>query len=285
MNENQASVIWAVLVEECGADPQYGDQFAGHLARLTRDDSDRNLFGDVVEWAPLGGVGVFHCTHRGKDLRVQATPTEEHFPDIMARIARANERLRLLERVMPERRPTAVDLAVTLAALDELARTHPYEDGEWVYWSRGNVVVHGQRLEIDRATSDALAARLGHAGRNDDESRWLVAGGLEVEYVDGLGWRPVPKDASAEHLIDLRWSERLELIGECRVTCDAVADLGFSFPISGAPETLDAQLDKALAERGWKRVSDIESWWFHSGAEGTCAIVRAGAGEGGQGDA
>ena len=75
------------------------------------------------------------------------------------------------------------DLADALNARDS--------DPNWDPWSDGYVEVKGRQLAIDPGASDALAARRGHPGRNQQESRWMVADGLEVEYTDGIGWMPV----------------------------------------------------------------------------------------------
>ena len=92
-------------------------------------------------------------------------------------------------------RPTAQELAEHLNSDREIGNDA---------WTSGFVTIQGQRLEIDFEASDALAARRGHEGRNESESRWLaarVAGApqgtpaLEVEYMDGAGWQPVEEDA------------------------------------------------------------------------------------------
>jgi hypothetical protein len=112
---------------------------------------------------------------------------------------------------MAETNITARALADELNRLDNLDVQHPTEDGPWLYWSRGYVEMGGERLEIDRAASDALADRLGHKDRNESESRWIVAGGLEVEHADGVGWRPAPPafTHTIEELIGPGWQDEI----------------------------------------------------------------------------
>lgn len=86
----------------------------------------------------------------------------------------------------------------------------------------------------------------------------------------------------------LSWQELLEpgepngeplgLTGECQVTIEdddfvSPPELEFWFPLSGAPDTFDDQLDAALAVRNCRRVSDVRSWPSADGAEGECEIV------------
>jgi hypothetical protein len=81
---------------------------------------------------------------------------------------------------------TAQDLADTL---NRLRLADPM-------WNEGGFRVSGRWLEIDPDLSDELAAQalrcdLDEARRrNEDEARWLVAGGVGVVYVEGRGWQP-----------------------------------------------------------------------------------------------
>lgn len=74
-------------------------------------------------------------------------------------------------------------------ALNRLRPTDPM-------WGEGGFRVDGRWLEIDPEASDALAARILGCDletarqRNDEEARWLVAGGVEVVYSDRKGWQP-----------------------------------------------------------------------------------------------
>src|SRR5215472_549143 len=67
-------------------------------------------------------------------------------------------------------------------------------------WGEGGFRVGGRWLEIDPDASDELAAWMLKCDietarqRNDAEARWFVAGGVAVVYVDGTGWKPVPRD-------------------------------------------------------------------------------------------
>jgi hypothetical protein len=85
---------------------------------------------------------------------------------------------------------TAQDLA---DALNKLRLSDPM-------WSEGGFRVSGRWLEIDPDASDALAAQmlgcdLDEARQiNEDEARWLVAGGVGVVFVDGRGWQPTTDD-------------------------------------------------------------------------------------------
>jgi hypothetical protein len=64
-------------------------------------------------------------------------------------------------------------------------------------WQEGGFRVRGRWLEIDPDASDELAAQLLGCDlatarqRNEDEARWLVAGGVGVTYSQRHGWRPV----------------------------------------------------------------------------------------------
>lgn len=194
---------------------------------------------------------------------------------------------------------TSEKLAEALATID-----NPWADG---------IEIDGARFPIDYAASDALAARMGHEGRNESESRWLVVAGAEVEYVDGIGWRPAspmagaqtPPDLLAELKLDtggleraveaatgplyeaeLRWTEAVDedgipraLEGECVVLVrddDDDRDVETLYvPVSGLPETLDEQLDSALSAAGWRRTEDIRSWTDQDVAHGRCAVARA----------
>jgi hypothetical protein len=69
-------------------------------------------------------------------------------------------------------------------------------------WQEGGFRVRGRWLEIDPDASDELAAQLLGCDldtarqRNEEEARWLVAGGVGVTYGQRHGWRPakyVPK--------------------------------------------------------------------------------------------
>jgi hypothetical protein len=102
---------------------------------------------------------------------------------------------------MPERDYDAYDLALALNRMDHSGEivgvwTEPHN-----YWADGYVTIGpdyglpARELAIDTAASDDLAARLGHPGRNESESRWMVAGGFAVEYLPGSGWAPVALDA------------------------------------------------------------------------------------------
>jgi hypothetical protein len=81
---------------------------------------------------------------------------------------------------------TAQDLADTL---NRLRLADPM-------WTEGGFRVSGRWLEIDPDLSDALAAQALRCDidearrRNEEEARWLVAGGVGVVYVDGKGWQP-----------------------------------------------------------------------------------------------
>lgn len=78
---------------------------------------------------------------------------------------------------------TGEDLAVFLNRLPVAA------------WGDPGFRVNGRWLEIDPEASDRLAARnlrvsLEEARqRNQEEARWLVAGGVGVVYQEGRGWR------------------------------------------------------------------------------------------------
>jgi hypothetical protein len=86
---------------------------------------------------------------------------------------------------------TAQELA---DALNRLRPTDPM-------WSEGGFRVGGRWLEIDPEASDALAARLLHCQlasarrRNQEEARWLVAGGVGVGSTDDRGGGAAPRPA------------------------------------------------------------------------------------------
>lgn len=74
--------------------------------------------------------------------------------------------------------------------------------------------------------------------------------------------------------------EPLALAGECQVAIGFEADaLEFTFPISGDPATLDAQLDPALTRAGYVRISDINPYPQRDRAAGRCQVRLAPDGE------
>ena len=83
---------------------------------------------------------------------------------------------------------TAHDLA---DALNRLRLTDPM-------WQEGGFRVGGRWLEIDPDASDELASQLLGCDlatarqRNEEEARWLVAGGVGVTFSERRGWRPAP---------------------------------------------------------------------------------------------
>jgi hypothetical protein len=88
---------------------------------------------------------------------------------------------------------TAQELA---DALNRLRPTDPM-------WTEGGFRVGGRWLEIDAEASDALAAKLLRCRmstarrRNEEEARWLVAGGVGVVFTDEDGWQPAPVPTAA----------------------------------------------------------------------------------------
>jgi len=91
-----AGRIWRILVEECLAnnEPRWRDAFVHYVVERSRTT---RMLGDAIEYTTPGGIGTFHCTREGRDMRVQPSPPEEHFPEMLERIRRANERLGHLE--------------------------------------------------------------------------------------------------------------------------------------------------------------------------------------------
>lgn len=85
---------------------------------------------------------------------------------------------------------TAQDLADVLNDLEGTS-CHP--------WATGFVLVQGVSLAIDQEASDALAAEVldcsSEQGRthNESHSDFMVAGGLRVRRIDGIGWVPVER--------------------------------------------------------------------------------------------
>ena len=83
---------------------------------------------------------------------------------------------------------TAEELA---DALNRLRPTDPM-------WEEGGFRVAGRWLEIDPEASDALAAKMLRCSlararkRNEEQARWLVAGGVGVVYSDDEGWEAAP---------------------------------------------------------------------------------------------
>ena len=77
---------------------------------------------------------------------------------------------------------------------DALNRLRPSDP----MWEEGGFRVAGRWLEIDADASDALAARMLRCSlararrRNEQEARWLVAGGVGVYYSDDGIWEPAP---------------------------------------------------------------------------------------------
>src|SRR2546423_4251720 len=79
-------------------------------------------------------------------------------------------------------------------------------------WQEGGFRVRGRWLEIDPDASDELAAQLLGCDlatarqRNEDEARWLVAGGVGVTYSQRRGWRPA-KYVPVERVGDLELTD------------------------------------------------------------------------------
>lgn len=73
-------------------------------------------------------------------------------------------------------------------------------------------------------------------------------------------------------------SAPLSLTGEAEVRIDDEDGLStealITFPVSGDPRTLDEQLDRALARRGWTRTSDLNAWPQQQGAEAVFTVER-----------
>ena len=82
---------------------------------------------------------------------------------------------------------------------DALNRLRPNDP----MWAEGGFRVGGRWLEIDAEASDALAAKLLRCRittarrRNEEEARWLVAGGVGVVFTDEDGWQPAPVPTTA----------------------------------------------------------------------------------------
>ena len=89
----------------------------------------------------------------------------------------------------------ATDGLVTAEELaDALNRLRPTDP----MWEEGGFRVAGRWLEIDPEASDALAAKMLRCSlararkRNEEQARWLVAGGVGVVYDEDNGWEAAP---------------------------------------------------------------------------------------------